>query len=301
MHKIRMFLRVMMVPAMLIGCGPERESVPPDIAALRSMAVDGLEVTQDAVRLTAGRWEGPPDVEGGATRPSVQLIEDIIRTGDVTGDGAEDVIAFVAESGGGTGSILYLLLIERDGAGVKNTATVSIGDRAQIRSAEIDSGVVTVELVQHADTDPMCCPGDLVTRSWKWNDGRLEEVERVVEGRLGPEVIAGETWRLVAWNSQELLPDTISITITYNEGRFAGSAGCNRYFNAVTASDIPGDITVGIGGSTRMMCPPEIMVYEDRYLALLPKVTQLGFFNGRLFLGYLEEGSARILLYEREQ
>ena len=287
--------------AWIISCGQRTFETEKriEMSDLLGMVITGLDEINAPVTLPDGYWEGDPYLEGGSSRPSVQLVEDIIRTGDVTGDGAEDAIVFVSESGGGTGSFLHLLLVERVGEGVTNTATVSLGDRAQIRSAAIDSGIVTVELVLHSETDPMCCPGDLVRRSWQWKNGMLEEMEDVVEGRLGPEVIEGETWKLLAWNSEELVPDSILITLTYADGSFLGGAGCNRYFNAVTPSDIPGDLTVGIGGSTRMMCPPEIMVHEDRYLAILPKVNQIGFLNGRLYLGYLENESARILLFER--
>lgn len=151
----------------VVGCAGEGDTPSRPITAkdLRAVALHGLTIAEGTISLSSGRWEGMPYVEGGASRPFVQLVEDIVRTGDVTGDGADDAIAFVAESGGGSGSILYLILVERDGSGVKNTATVSIGDRAQIRSAAIDNGAVTVELVQHADTDPMCCTGDLVKRS----------------------------------------------------------------------------------------------------------------------------------------
>lgn len=295
------FLLVLSVVLPFGGCeaDSERASGPISKEDVRTLSVSGLGVIEGSVTLTSGRWEGAPYAEGGATRPSAWLIEDMIASGDVTGDGIDDAVVFVAESGGGSGSIVYLILVERDGKGVKNTATASIGDRTQIRSAVIDQGVITLELVQHSDVDPMCCPGDLVTRSWVWKDS-LAERESVVTGRLGPEVLEGETWRLLAWNSEEFLPDSIEITLTHSEGNFAGSAGCNRYFSAVTQSDIPGDIKVGIGGTTRMMCPPEIMIHEDRYLSILPKVTQMGFLNGRLYLGYLEDGAARILLFEQK-
>ena len=54
--------------------------------------------------MTGGAYLGDPFVEGGASRPSVQLIDDFLLSADLTGDGKDEAVVLLAESSGGSGT-----------------------------------------------------------------------------------------------------------------------------------------------------------------------------------------------------
>lgn len=75
-----------------------------------------------------------------------------------------------------------------------------------------------------------------------------------------------------AWQVEDIdgrgIVDRSMITLTFtDEGRIAGSTGCNRYFGHVY---LDGDvITISGTGSTRRACVPALMDQEQRFLAAL--------------------------------
>jgi heat shock protein HslJ len=77
--------------------------------------------------------------------------------------------------------------------------------------------------------------------------------------------LEGPTWIL-----QRTLLRT-EITATFEEGRVAGSAGCNTYNGtyAVTAGENEDEIAIGPLATTRMACQQNIMDQETRYLSAL--------------------------------
>ena len=67
-------------------------------------------------------------------------------------------------------------------------------------------------------------------------------------------------------------------------GRLSGSSGCNRYFASYT---LTGDrLSIGQMGSTRMMCNPERMAQEDRFLQALSAAARCELSNGKLLIAY---------------
>lgn len=75
-----------------------------------------------------------------------------------------------------------------------------------------------------------------------------------------------------AWQVEDIdgrgIVDRSMITLAFtDDGRIAGSTGCNRYFGHVY---LDGDvITVSGTGSTRRACVPALMDQEQRFLAAL--------------------------------
>lgn len=57
-----------------------------------------------------------------------------------------------------------------------------------------------------------------------------------------------------------------------SDGSLAGNTSCNRLMASYTANN--GALSITLGGSTMMACPPAVMDQEQRFLALLPNVTQ---------------------------
>ena len=248
------------------------------------------------VRLTNGRWEGESFVPGGASRPSLQLIDDFWANGDLDGDGTPEAVVFLTESSGGSGSRVYFAAVGWRAGQPVNVGTALIGDRVQLRTLRLVDDRVELNVVQQGPEDAACCPTQKATRTWKLEPGGLAEVASQVRGRLSLVDLAGVEWTLThfAWNDP--VPNGLAITLTVEDGRIAGSSGCNRYFAGIEESQ-PGSVNVSAIGSTRMACPEEVMEIESRYLEALGGVTKYSFLAGRLALSYQSGDTFHTLLF----
>lgn len=301
---------VLVSSVLYIGCGGADTSSSsgtapstagaPTLDELRNLTYTGLGNDPRTVTLKDGRWEGAPYVEGVASRPRVDAVDNLRLVGDLDADGSDEAVTLLAQHGGGTGEYLYLSVVDRIDRGPVNTATTRVGDRVQVRRATIDSGTIVLNVVQAGPDDAMCCPGDLVTRRWTLGEDGLRELEPLVTGRLGPGMLAGSVWTLTRWRSDEPAPDTPHVTLTYADGSFAGSSGCNWYFAAVTEGDTPGTVRLGPIGGTMMACSEQEMAVETRYLTLLGLVEKMSFQVGRFALTYAHDDTMGTLLFERQ-
>ncbi len=118
---------------------------------------------------------------------------------------------------------------------------------------------------------------------------------------LSPEVMADTTWVLKEWNTGEPAPPEPEISLVYKNDQFTGSCGCNSYFTDVKTGETPGNITIGMIGATRMMCPPPVADAENRFLIQLEGVTGFSFDNGQLLLNYTAGTTAGTMSFERKQ
>jgi len=279
------------------GCAPE----PPEATGpggkpgaptgdqLANVAITGIY--EDPAQLAAGVYLGEPFVEGGASRPTVRLLEPRL-TADLDGVPGEEAVILLSEDSGGSGTYIYLAAVGlREGRPV-NLDTFPIGDRVQIRSLTAAGGRVRLELVIQGEEDGACCPSKLVSRTWALRDGRLVLVEEWVQGTLSLEILEGREWVLKGGG-----PEAPEVTILFEEGRISGSAGCNRYFAAVEET-APGAVESGALGSTRMAGPGGAMKVERRYLERLRSVSRYGFRLGDLALSWRTETESGSLLFE---
>jgi len=272
------------------------------LAALKNTTYSGLTVHPDPVMLIDGRWEGAPYVEGGVSRPSVHFVGDLYRIGKVAGSDADAAVVFLSESSGGSGTFLYLAVVEKKNGVLVNTATTPMGDRLQIRDVRMENGTIALDVLQAGPQDAACCPGELATRHWQLKANQLVEIKPLVRvGRLSLDVLSGANWELSTWDVDEPVPDEPAINLVYVNGRLAGSAGCNRYFASVKAGDSPGDLQVGPPGSTRMMCPEAIMAIEQRFLKQLNGVKKFGFLAGQLALVFEMDGKRGTMRFDRKK
>ena len=159
----------------------------PVMTGLGNATYTGIE--DGPVTLSKGRWEGPPYLEGSASRPRVGLLEDIYFAGDLDGDGREDTVALLWQSGGGTGSNIYIAAMKSENGGYENTSTTLLGDRVKIRGGKIESGRIIIDVLQAGENDAMCCPTQLATRTWILQGNQLEESEMKVTGELSLKIL----------------------------------------------------------------------------------------------------------------
>ncbi|MEA3409673.1 MAG: hypothetical protein U9Q95_04925, partial [Candidatus Eisenbacteria bacterium] len=131
-----------LLTTVVVGCGSSgshqghestaTSEVQRDSAPVASMEAPRYEAVANAtyhgiyeapVRLANGRFEGEPFVEGGVSRPTVQLIGGVFETGDLDGDGSEESVVLLVENSGGTGSFVYLAAGGRRGGEAGNLGT----------------------------------------------------------------------------------------------------------------------------------------------------------------------------------
>ena len=160
--------------AMLVGCttqvarepGPSA-AVPAGLtaeaigtASFRSGLLEGTPVT-----LREGRYERGDGVVAW-------LLTELIAHGEVAGRPTAAVL--LAESGGGTGTFISLVLVqEADGRAVSVASTL-LGDRPRVRKVAIEAdGTVLVDMLQVGEKDAFCCPGTPMIVRYALDDGKL--------------------------------------------------------------------------------------------------------------------------------
>ncbi|MDX2457622.1 MAG: META domain-containing protein [Gammaproteobacteria bacterium] len=257
-------------------------------------------IHDDDVTLTDGLWEGEPFIADGASRPAVGIIDNFMLTGDLDGDGTDEVVVFLWESSGGSGTNIYLAVAGSLDGQKRNLATALVGDRVQLRSGDISDGQIELDVVQQGPGDAACCPSQLAHRYWRLGADGLTESQADITGTLLIEKLAGGEWVLVNLDINKPLPAGPRVTLIFNGGRLSGSSICNRYFASVSDGDMPGDLTVSRLGSTRMACSPADMELENSYLSALGSVTKFGFFYGKLAFSWQHEGKVQTMLFSSE-
>lgn len=170
----RIVVAVPLLAALACGGGPEPGTVQatPTVEELANATFDGI--LDEPVRLSDGRWEGPPWVEGGASRPVVLLLLDRVAIADLDGDGADEAVVVLVEQPGGSGSFVHLAVVERGPGGFEALDSVRLGDRVQVDAVgATPDGAVRVELLEHGPDDAACCPTQRAVREWSLRDGAL--------------------------------------------------------------------------------------------------------------------------------
>jgi len=278
--------------------GPGDEPPPaPTVAELAGATFTGVD-DAGPVTLDAGRWEGKPFTEGGASVPTVWLTEDFSLTGDLDGDGRDEAVAHLIYNTGGTGSFGFLVVMGRDGDAIVQRAIGALGDRVQIRDARIEDASVILEVLQAGPEDGMCCPTRLATRTFAVRGGRLLETGTEVTGRASLETLGGTEWVLRELASGEDAPAQPELTLVIESGQVAGSSGCNTYRGTVESGETATGLAIGPLMSTRRACPPEVMTLEQRYTTALQSANAWAFRFRRLSISYGEGERFGSLLFE---
>jgi len=126
----------------------------------------------------------------------------------------------------------------------------------------------------------------------------LAEVASQATGRLSLSTLEGSEWTHAAVGRGSPASGSASITLTFEDGRITGSAGCNGYFASVDESS-PGRITVGPVGATRKACSEELMEAEQSFLDRLGKTGSYGFHMGKLVLAWSGDGESGSMVFDR--
>jgi len=103
--------------------------------------------------------------------------------------------------------------------------------------------------------------------------------------------LVGTTWQIEDIDRSGIV-DRSMVTLQFpEEGRVAGSTGCNRYFGSVAIEN--GRLSFSQMGSTRRACVPALMEQEQRFLQAMQRVSSYWIDEGLLFLSD-ENGEERL-------
>jgi heat shock protein HslJ len=255
-------------------------SPAPTYAELSAATYSGFE-DLEPVTLVDGKWRGEPYVEGGVAAPSVWLDRRLYLTGDLDGDGVDEAVAHLAQSGGGTGSYGYLVVMGRADGGLAQKGISLVGDRVQIRAARVAGKTIELDVLQAGPDDGMCCPSQLATRVFTMGNDGLVETGSSLNGALSLEALEGVTWVLREDDAKADLPP---VTLVFDSGKVSGSAGCNRFNGTVASGTTASNMQVGPLMTTRMACPGPLMQREQAFLETLGQTEVFSFMSGDLVL-----------------
>ncbi|MGI9533706.1 MAG: META domain-containing protein [Thermodesulfobacteriota bacterium] len=94
--------------------------------------------------------------------------------------------------------------------------------------------------------------------------------------------ISGKTWVLTYIGSL-VASKEVKTTIEFSQdNQISGNAGCNSYFGSYELVD--GSFTVSAIGSTKKMCPENIMTQEDNFLITLDGAISAKMFGDNLVI-----------------
>jgi heat shock protein HslJ len=161
----------------------------------------------------------------------------------------------------------------------------------------VSERAILLDAVEAGPNDPMCCPTQLVRKTYQAREGGLRLASSDVTGTLSIDVLSGSVWTLVSMDRKPLPAGAVPPTITFDRLAVSGLGGCNRYRGNVKET-APGQIAFGPMVSTRMACDQPRMEVEDRFLSALGKATAYGFLTGRLVLSGPDGAGLREIVFE---
>jgi uncharacterized lipoprotein YbaY/LysM repeat protein len=266
-------------PGWLLCIPPSGEAAPGGLSSEQLANATYQGIYDEPVQLTDGEYVGEPFVEGGASRPTVTLLDQFTARGDLNGDGVDDAAVVLAENSGGSGTFIYLAaVVNQDGMPV-NQATVLLGDRAQIDSLAIENGEIVVSMVTHGPDDPMCCPTQQAIKTYQLQGDQLVETSSQVVASEAGEAEASTDIVGIVWNWEQFLDsaETNDIVVPYPpayqlellpDGTFRAKADCNLVSGGYTLDGA--SLTFQLGPTTMAECGPDSQYNE--YLRLLGEV-----------------------------
>ena len=128
----------------------------------------------EEITLSAGRNENP--IVPGNALIEETVIMDKFAYGDINADGKEDTVLFLARSGGGSGTFIYLGAYVSGSLTYKGSNTIFIGDRVAPQSISINKEIVTIKYLDRKDEEAFAAePTVLVSKQFVYKNGEFQE------------------------------------------------------------------------------------------------------------------------------
>lgn len=166
---------------------PRYESSGPDIISAEPISMhqgNVIDVSEHIVKnarfliekqtaqLKNGSASGTFKKEGGHWSASTETI----ALGDLNGDKHADAVAILVYNGGGNGFFYYLVPVVTNGGKLFQVGNVGLGDRINVNSLKIVSGVIEADLTVHGPDDAMVNPTQKVKWKFKLVSGKLTKL-----------------------------------------------------------------------------------------------------------------------------
>lgn len=141
----------------------------PDISNA-TFNIEGEDVT-----LKNGSFVAPPSTPDSVVSQDTELTK-FISYGDINGDGKNDTVAILTQTGGGSGYFFYLVAYVSGNVQYKGTQGVFIGDRVSPKSISIDNGIIKVTYLDRKPSEPYAAdPTILTEKLYTYKNGGLQE------------------------------------------------------------------------------------------------------------------------------
>lgn len=128
------------------------------------------------ISLVDGQYQQKPSPDSATYIVNVSLTGPIAY-GDLDGDGVEDAALVLTDEPGGSGTFVSLAAARNVDGEAEGVATTPLGDRVKVEALAIADGIITVELVTHGPSDPMCCPTQAATWRYRLEGENLVQIE----------------------------------------------------------------------------------------------------------------------------
>jgi len=178
---------------LVMGCvaiQPVAKTVTQPAAAQRAMPADAVALLRQAsyplddpfgsVTLVDGKFEGKPAGASDASRATAGLLEELVTSGDLNGDGQAEAVAPVWISGGGSGTFSYLAVMTLAPDKATALATTVLGDRVQVKKVAVVDGKIVLTMVQPGENEPLCCGTETVEQQYTLQGNTLKQTDSQV-------------------------------------------------------------------------------------------------------------------------
>lgn len=124
-------------------------------------------------QLTGGIYYRPTPTGQESPEAYTTRLLDTVLYGDLDQDGVEDAVVFLATQSGGTGHFVELAAVLNSSGSPINISTLSLGDRVIVEGGAVAGGLITLNMRVQGPSDPMCCPSQAVTWTFRLDAGQL--------------------------------------------------------------------------------------------------------------------------------
>jgi hypothetical protein len=132
----------------------------------------GLDKNEKIKLVNGSYFKQYPDSASGL---SVEIYNNKIVFGDLNKDGKEDAAVVLSTNGGGSGSFRSLVVILNNSGNPVYLTEKSLGDRVIINSINIESGIITLDMLVQGPNDGLCCPTVKEIKKFTLINNQLEE------------------------------------------------------------------------------------------------------------------------------
>ena len=131
-------------------------------------------INNEMVKLENGQYfKAFPGLAEGL---DVRIYKDKIAFGDLNNDNKKDAAVVLTVNEGGSGDFRSLAIMLDKGNEPVHLTSIGLGDRTIINSIDIQSGIITLDMVIQGPNDGMCCPTLHKIFKYKLSENKLVEI-----------------------------------------------------------------------------------------------------------------------------